>query len=510
VRPFEVLLLAACAVAVAGLVLRRRRQAGLPRSPRPRVPGPPLVPRTHGHGPARVPRTRVPGPALVPRTLVHVPALVPLLAAAVQALAEGPRWQLVPAYALAVLCAAAWPARRPRGRVLTAVAGTGLLVVAAVPPLALPVVTFPPPTGPYGVGTLTYHWKDPDRPETFTPDPRDHREVMAQIWYPARTDATSPRAPYLEDAAAVTPAVARVLGVPEFVLGHLDQVMTNAVPAAPVHPGEPRYPVLVLLHGLQGFRQAYTFQAEELASRGYVVAAVDMTYAAAAVVFPGGRRALYDHRLDDDAFEDAQVPHLAGDVALALDRLADLGRADPRGVLTGRLDLDRAGVIGQSLGAIVGSQACSADARIKACLLEDGYMSEDAVRNGLRQPAMWITRDAENMRLERSRAGGWPEHEIVRYQRTMRQVFASLPAEGYLVLVDGMFHLDMTDGPLMVAPPLAGPLGLSGPIGGARAHEVINTYGTAFFDRVLKGRDVPLRSSGEVRVYSNGSAGPVP
>jgi predicted dienelactone hydrolase len=420
---------------------------------------------------------------------------------AAQALVEGPRWQLLPAYALVAGIALAWLARilrswrdRPGPRAFAAGAGAGVLglVLAVALPVALPVFTFPAPTGPYGVGTLTYHWADAGRPEVFTADPGDRRELMAQLWYPADADPSSPRVPYLEDAGVIAPAVGRVLGVPEFTFGHLGEITTNAVPSAPVAGGESRYPVLILLGGRQGIRNAYTFQAEELASRGYVVAALDQPHASATVVFPDGRRVPYDPRMDDPAFTDAHIPHLAGDVGTALDRLAALDRADPRGVLSGRLDMNRAGLIGHSLGAVAGSQGCLTDARLKACLLEDGYMSADAVRSGLRRPTMWITRDAEVMRLERRRAGGWPEEEIARHQTTMRTVYESLAAEGYFVRVDGMFHLDMTDAPLMAAPLLAATLGLTGPMGGGRAHAVVNAYSAAFFDLVLKGRDTPL------------------
>ncbi|GAA3560753.1 carboxylic ester hydrolase [Nonomuraea rosea] len=443
-------------------------------------------------------------------------ALSPLPVVLVQVVAEGPRWQLVPAYVLAAVLAGSWLRRRFRRpgtrrwpRVLTAGLGVLGLVISAALPLALPVFGFPEPTGPYDVGTLTYHWVDEDRPEIFTADPADRREVMVQLWYPAEADPSSPHTPYIEDASIMTPTLGRLLGVPEFTFGHLGYVRTNAVPSARVARGEPRYPVLVMLGGIQGIRQVYTFQAEELASRGYVVAAVDMPYAYAAVVFPDGRRVLYDHRLDERAFEDAHIPHLAKDVGFTLDQLAALNRADPSGILTGRLDLGRAGLTGQSLGGIVGSQACLIEPRLRACLLEDAYMTPDTVRQGLSRPTMWITRDAEVMRLERRRAGGWAESDIAEHQNTMRAVYRSLSAEGYFVQVDGMFHLDMTDGPLLAAPPLAAALGLSGPIGGQRAHDVINAYTVAFFDHELKHKSSPLLDGPserypEVRMESHG------
>jgi hypothetical protein len=250
---------------------------------------------------------------------------------------------------------------------------------------------------------------------------------------------------------------------------------------------QPSYPVLIFLEGIKfGYRQQNTFQVEELVSHGYIVAAIDQPYAAATVMFPDGRRAAYDPRMDPphSAFMDAHIPYLAHDALFTLDQLTVLNRADPNGSLTGRLDLQRAGLFGMSLGAIVGGEACRLEPRLRAGLLEDAFMPADVVRAGLRQPTMWITRDADTMRLERRRSGGWSEADIQETLTTMRAVFQSLPGDGYYVQVPGMFHADMTDVPLLS--PLASRLGLSGPIGAPRAHQIINAYCLAFFDRHLK------------------------
>jgi predicted dienelactone hydrolase len=340
---------------------------------------------------------------------------------------------------------------------------------------------------------LTYHWVDPARPEVFTTDPDDRRELMVQIWYPASVDPSSPRAAYMAQADVLAPVLARFLGVPEPALGDLKLATTHAVESAPVAADESTYPVLILLVGVKGsYRQLHTFQVEELVSHGYVVAAIDQPHAAATVVFPDGRQAAYDSRWGPprSPFMDAHIPYLAQDVVLALDRLTALDHADPNGILTGRLDLQRAGVVGHSLGAVVGGEACRLDHRLRAGLLEDAFMPADVVRAGLRQPIMFITRDAETMRLERRLAGGWSEKDISETLSTMRAVFESLRGDGYYVQVPGMFHLDMTDAPL-VSPEVTR-LGLSGPIGGQRARAIVNAYSLAFFDRHLKGRPAAL------------------
>ncbi|MGB3786915.1 MAG: hypothetical protein WA949_02820, partial [Phormidesmis sp.] len=66
--------------------------------------------------------------------------------------------------------------------------GLGILglTVSVVLPIALPVFRFPYPSGSYKIGTLTYHWVDTNRPEVFSTDPNARRELMVQIWYPAK------------------------------------------------------------------------------------------------------------------------------------------------------------------------------------------------------------------------------------------------------------------------------------------------------------------------------------
>lgn len=366
---------------------------------------------------------------------------------------------------------------------------------------------FPNPTGPYGVGTLTYHWVDATRPELFTRNPADRRELMVQLWYPARRDAAGRRAPYVEDGSALVP-LARLLQLPDFAFTHLQQVTTNAVRAAPIADGEPNFPVLIFSHGRGGFRQHNTQQVEELASRGYVVAAIDHPYVAAGVRFPDGRQVSFDKRLlppwpqrtprgIDAAWSKRVVPYLARDASFTLDQLGALNGSDPNGILTGRLDLGRSGIFGASLGGMVAAEACQLDPRFRACLILDVYMPPDVVESGLEQPTMWISRDAETMRQE-----GWPQEEIQVHQSSMRSVFERLPGDGYLVLVPGMFHADFSDGSLLS--PLTSELGITGPIDPDRARHILNAYELAFFDRHLRAMpaqllDGPPRAYPEVR-----------
>jgi predicted dienelactone hydrolase len=445
-------------------------------------------------------------------------APIPLLTAIVQVLVEGSRWQMVPAYALTAIFFLIWLlAIVIHGGIhfnrVVSFLGVGVgvlvLVISVALPILMPVFHFPKPSGPYAIGTLTYHWIDTRRPELFTADPNDHRELIAQVWYPAKDDPSAPRAPYIQDAEIVTPAIGRLLHLPGFVFSHLKYVTTNAVAAAPIADNRPSYPVLIYLTGIDGFSSVSTFQIEELVSQGFIVVGLDQPGIAPAVRFPDGRQIPGWSRdqiqplimqsvepqskvptIFGKALPDGIIPYFAQDASFTLDQLTQINKNDPNHILTGKLDLEHVGTFGISLGGMDAAEACLKDPRLKACLIMDVWMPADVVKLGLKQPVMFTTRDAGTMRLEHQRAGGWSEEDIALTLNTMRAVYKSLPGDGYYIEIPGMFHVNFTDLPYWS--PVMSQLSLTGPINGQRGFDIVNAYSLAFFDKELKGQPSPL------------------
>lgn len=449
-------------------------------------------------------------------------AFTPLLITIIQILVEGQRWQMMPAYTLATAFFLIWLLRTLLSKrflirksvavsfsILSIGLGTLVFMAAIALPILVPIFHFPKPTGPYAIGTLTYHWVDNSRPEIFTADPNDHRELMAQIWYPVSANAKGRRAAYIQHADIWAKDTAHVLGVPAFLFDHFKYITTNAIEAAPIAGDTPYYPVLIYQTGINGFRSVSNFQVEELVSHGYIVVGLDQPGVAASVTYPDGKhitglpKADIQPFIDQAIWPNAKAPVLGGmtlpdgispyfgqDASFALDQLAIINKSDTNKILTNHIDMNRVGGFGVSLGGMNTAEACAKEIRFKACLIMDVNIPQKIVQTGLKQPTMFITRDAATIRLERSRTGGWEENYIASTLGTMQAVYNNLPGDGYYVEIPTIFHPNFTDLPYWILP--ATQLGISGPIGTQHGFDIVNAYSLAFFNKELKGQTSSL------------------
>jgi pimeloyl-ACP methyl ester carboxylesterase len=240
--------------------------------------------------------------------------------------------------------------------------------------------TLPAPTGPYRVGRTTYHVATP-------PDPKGsvarESESMAYVWYPVDQTSAGRGEPYLPSyltEGAVSASVRRLLGN-SYCMFEQDRV--DAIEDAPLSKAEHRYPLLLFASGLGMTGFMYSAQFEDLASHGYVVAAVEYTPAALFVVFHDGRVAQFDakrwsHFLDQPIenpkerteWEEREIEEASASLRAVLDNLARPNKM--RSQLVGRLDVRRIGVFGHSFGAMVALRAFQQDRRFRAGLAQDG------------------------------------------------------------------------------------------------------------------------------------------
>ncbi|MEU1728543.1 hypothetical protein [Nonomuraea sp. NPDC005692] len=421
-----------------------------------------------------------------PSTLAGAAALV--VSATVLAVL-GIRWQLLPILAGGVIALAfaapsllGWRAGR-RARWWLALPGSvaclALVLAGATAAWALPLPVFPEPSGAYAVGTTVVQWTDPDRAEVATSRTDDKRTIVVQLWYPAQdAPPAAQRARYLGRTAREAQLVARgeadYLGLPAFVLDEPTRARTRSVPDAPVAGGGDRFPVVLFSPGLGGVRTQNTAWAEELASRGYVVAAVDHPYDSAVVTLADGRAvrtkvAATGDQAEDDRRAAGWTAVRAADLSFVLTQFGRLDRGEIPGLLSGRLDTRRAAATGHSLGGAAALQAARQDPRFAAVIDLDGFPRDPATRP-FHQPVLALTHDVE--------PGEEPD-----YIPRLTQVLQLSTATGYRLTVPGTAHLTFTDAPLFM-PPLPALIGSVGRTAGPR---ITAAATVAFLDATLRG-----------------------
>lgn len=417
---------------------------------------------------------------------VAVVTLAVGVAAAFHLFSEGARWQMAPVYAVVIATTAVllwrifglpavilpWPTVGLSIGLLALLIGVSLSLIFPIPDM-------PTPDGPFSVGTVTYHLVDPSRPEPYTADPDDVREFMVQLWYPAAPEPAVKPASYFPDAQRMIAAIAGAMELPPFLLNHVALINSSAKPNVAVASGSERFPVILFSHGYGSTRIQSTTLMETLASHGYIVAGLDHTYGAAVTVFPDGRVAL----LSPDALtgEGAAfrrsgirlVDGWVGDLEIMATKLVDLDSGAIDSPLTGRINLDRLGIMGHSTGGGAAARFCATDGRCRAAIGLDAWLGpvpEDLLVRGTSVPFLFFMSEY------------WPKPENIGYIATY---MAHSPASTWITLA-GSDHYDFTDAPFLS--PLLGTIGLEVGIDPQLGHALTERVVVGFFDEMLLGQ----------------------
>lgn len=327
----------------------------------------------------------------------------------------------------------------------------------------------PAPTGPHEVGVMWRHWVDESRDEPYDAETSDaKREVVVGFYYPADVPEGAEPADYFENRETALPIFATLMeafvAVPvETQPSDLDNFQSHSYLDAPLSDAEESYPVLIFSHGATGDVRMYTSQLEELASHGYIVAAINHAYGTAELVLLDGTVAVPTFATGLEGAAEIW----SEDQIFVMDQLEVLNIDDPEGMFTGRLDMERLGLFGQSLGGSTSTLTCFVDQRCKAIASEDGDFFGDTAEQGLEQPYM----------LFRS----------VNYVPTHLSIIDQAKGPYYQIAFADSEHLEFTD--LVLWPNNEGIkeamwLGTADPL---KSIEMTRAALVAFFDQYVKG-----------------------
>ncbi|WP_431914039.1 alpha/beta hydrolase family protein [Nonomuraea jabiensis] len=353
------------------------------------------------------------------------------------------------------------------------VALLGAVIPASAATATAEALSIPRPTGQYAVGRDTLHLVDRKRPDPWVPT-ADGRELMVSMYYPASTGGGP--VPYMTVEEARLLLKGLKLDT-RFKAEQLAGVRVNA--RAGARPIGGRHPLVLLSPGFTLNRATLTTLAEELASKGYVVALVDHAYESYGTAFPGGRTltCLACEAIERAPSDEAEKKLMA---KAAEGRGADLSFVV--GELTRwkrwkMIDPRRIGAAGHSLGGNAAAVAMAADRRIRAGLDMDGSFFAPVPESGLgKRPFLMLGTKAQHSPgtvdtswpLAWQRLDGWKR-------------WLTVADSGHFTFID----LPIIGGQAGVVDP-------SAPLSGERSGEITTAYVGAFFDQHLRGEHQPL------------------
>jgi predicted dienelactone hydrolase len=397
---------------------------------------------------------------------------------------EGYRWQMIPAYCVAIILfiyeCSRWFVAWRASYVLGGVALLGELLAIALS-TKMPVFKLAAPTGPYKVGSHIRHLVDDNRVDPYSSQPDRPRELMVQLWYPADATAKGQFVPY-RDKRTTT-----------FRDAHYALVESHSLFGVPLSRSQARYPVVLFMPSWSGTRTESTYHTQQLASHGYIVVGIDHPYSSSITVFPDGRIARRRFSGEEDyssetGFEsflktaDEQVRLRAYDARSVLDALERLNASDPDGILTERLDLGRIGVFGFSLGGGAAAQACWLDQRFSAGLDMDGMIAGESAKQGTIAPFFFMIGNTESFtHVDLSKADPATQREAKFNLNQIALMQDSLRTYGgYWMEIPTMGHGDFSDSPFYS-------VSRNGYAERLRWMQLTSRYVVAFFDEQLKG-----------------------
>jgi dienelactone hydrolase len=310
---------------------------------------------------------------------------------------------------------------------------------------AIPVAVsdLPHPTGPYGVGRT-----QTTLPAKGAPGRPEGTSIVVDLWYPSAARDLPEQRP----------------GPSPKGFGLNQTTHAGAAVDGPVASAAAPFPLLVYAPGWDGERDDNTYLFANLASHGYVVAALDdIGFVATA---NDDAAAVFGDLGDLDLSSEAAMKQSVRDwerrlvlmtdrVSRALDELETLDRSGELSLLHGHIDHHRIGMIGFSFGGSVAAECALIEPRVLAAINMDGGVFGRAATTIISKPYLVFNSDdptlAADAKSSNPRRRYYAILTIADREQQLRQ--AKHP-DTTALLFHGHDHSDFTDD--LFAPSLPG------------------------------------------------------
>lgn len=184
--------------------------------------------------------------------------------------------------------------------------------------------------GKYQVGVQTLELVNKGQPDVLNSkdgvDPLYDRPITVEVWYPADIPTGTKSLVTYEEVMGIANNPDRPL-IPFTFQGRASR---NAEPLSKETP----FPLVIVSHGYVGSRFLLTYLTENLASKGYVVVAIDHT----------------ESTFRDAAPFASTLVNRSKDVLFVLNEMGQLGKSTAKSFLAGLVNADNTALIGYSMG----------------------------------------------------------------------------------------------------------------------------------------------------------------
>lgn len=373
----------------------------------------------------------------------------------------------------------------------------------------LPKTLLPKPTGAYQIATQKLFLTDSLRKEKFTTR-RKYREIYVKVWYPVRAEGEYEYEYFLNDyPTKVVADIFKSVGLDRDLVDLIKLTQTHSLSEDFELPSGQKFPVILFNPGFYfGMSDFYTAIIENLASHGYIVCSINHPYEQPYVESSGKgaymkrkkaqlaylplflMEKFRSFKIDTDEEIEATtrlylkklkrfdkiLRRWTADNEFFISYLEKMNSSPTSSSLFAGMDLDRMGVLGQSVGGSVSGQLCLQNSeRIKAGINLDCFQFGDMIDEPLQTPFMLMQSEHYPM---------WNLGNSV--------VYRNHQSDFYRTTIKNARHFAFSDASFLDLISAEDKKKMIGNIEGHETVQLINSYILEFFNSYLRGESSAL------------------
>lgn len=352
---------------------------------------------------------------------------------------------------------------------------------------------------------------DENRSEIFSCSDQK-RSVIISVFYPVDNDwSTNKQALYKDLYHPNEERFVEEWKNSEDDKNYINNLATNIYINAPIVNNSEKYPVILYSPGFSCDRDSTVFIIEKLIEEGYIVITLGSINETDFTVMPDGEVIEMLDKLKDISSDSKEVWQelrniRKADILFLLNQLDYINRNDE--FLKGKLDTQKIGAIGFSLGSQGVFEAAADDKRIKAVALLEGCLHNSTVLERVNDgeksntPHLLIKRHASSHELRVEECHSWYvnmedkeegkkgiEEQIetaCRITKTQKALYEYVDGFKSFVKINHSKHMTFSDMPMLLNQEYEECLG--GEISIKKAYEIINKVTVKFFNEFLNGK----------------------